>query len=69
MTPARLSELKRDDNSKENAKKTELLMRKFKQEFPAPRACQSVIQILAHFFEVVKKKQKNIWLFFRDYLP
>lgn len=34
-------------------------MRKFKQEFPAPRACQSVIQILAHFFPVVKKKKKK----------
>ena len=34
-------------------------MRKFKQEFPAPRACQSVIQILAHFFPVVKKKTKQ----------
>ena len=43
-------------------------MRKFRQEFPAPRTCQGVIQILAHFFPVVQKKNKNIWLFFRDFL-
>lgn len=34
-------------------------MSKFKQEVPAPRACQSVIRILAHFFPVVKKKKNK----------
>lgn len=39
-------------------------MRKFRQEFPAPRTCQGVIQILAHFSPVVQKKKTKTFGYF-----